>query len=796
MDIQKTIEQIDLLYSQQKVDEVEMLILEHLPKTPVPQEIYPTILLLNELLGIYREKGDEHKAIQHSEQVLALYKDYNLPQDENYATTILNVATVYRVFGKYDLSEQYYNNCIEIYNEKIDKNDYRFASLYNNLSLLYTQKQQDRQDRPVRPVREVPAPQKTQDYDKAIQYLKKSIEILHKNENTQVQVATANTSLAQIYMNINDLDLAKKHIDISLDLFDEFDDYHHSASLATAGDIANFDKDFALAIQLYKNSMSVIEKYIGRTQNYFLVKEKLTQVEKSLPVKGLQLCREFYNDFGVPMLVDKFPKYVDKIAVGLVGHGSECFGFDDDFSHDHDFGAGFCLWLTDEVFDDIGEQLQLEYDKLPTTYKGVTKVTVRAVTSCGQFGDRRVGVFKINNFYKSILNNDIPTTNKEWLEIDEVSLAQATNGEVFKDDLGEFTKIRDDLTKHYPNSVLTQKIVDTAHLVSQTGQYNFARAVGRKDFVTARMILSEFISNTIDLVFLLNREYTPFYKWKYRKLKELPNLFNVARLIEKIESLSINDNEILILIEKIVFKLINELKLQGFIKNLKEDLFLDDYVRDIMNERLVNDMGKEEKIKLVEKIVAYEWEAFDKVQGIDGRATCQDDYNTFNIMRSSQYMAWNIELIESFIADFEKALSQNRNLISEKYACMMKSTDYDNYKEFEHLLPKISREQARLIEDIIKKQLNLMIELKPKYPNLVQNARVLRTSEDTLNDTSYETYLRGELYTYSLKTTKLYSDLINYDIENGVNTVKLYITNTAILYGFDDIDSAEASFNS
>ena len=35
------------------------------------------------------------------------------------------------------------------------------------------------------------------------------------------------------------------------------------------------------------------------------------------------------------------------------------------------------------------------------------------------------------------------------------------------------------------------------------------------------------------------------------------------------------------------------------------------------------------KQELVEKIVKAEWEAFDKVQNEGGRASCQNDWNTF-----------------------------------------------------------------------------------------------------------------------------------------------------------------------
>lgn len=766
MDIGKILEEIDILYSQQKVDEVEALVVQQIIEFKASNEVYPTLMLLNELLGIYREKGDKVKALDCCEDILSTFSNNNLPKDENYATTLLNIATAYRVFGKFDLSFEFYNTCIDIYNNTIDKNDYRFASLYNNLSLLHTSNNKP---------------------DLAILNLEKSLDILYTIADAQVPIATANTSLAQIYLGMGNSTLAKKHIDISLDIYDVIEDYHYSACLATAGDIAYFDKELDLSATFYKNAMSVIERYIGKTENYKVLEENLNNVQKALTNKALKLSKQFYLEFGKPMIETNFADFADKIAVGLVGFGSQCYGFDDNISKDHDYSFGFCMWLTDDVFDEIGEQLQQKYDKLPTEYKGITK-TICTTT------DKREGVFKIGDFYKSIIGYEtVPMTENIWHSIDECSFSQATNGEVFIDTLGEFSKIRNILLNHYPNNVLAKKIADTAHIVSQTGQYNFKRTLKRKDYITARIILNEFMVSTIDLVFLLNKTYAPFYKWKVRMLKELPLLFDITRSFEKIEKLPIDDNEIINIIERVVSKLINELKNQKFIKSQNDENFLDFYVQEILTEQLKNNSILEEKKKLVEQIVKLEWEAFDKVQGIDGRATCQDDYKTFNIMRSSQFLAWTTELLLSYISDFEKALSENRNPISEKYGVMMKTTDYENYKLIENQLPKLSQEQSALIEVIVAKQLDLMISLQPKYPKLVQNSRTLRTEQDSMYDTSYETYLRGELSTHSIKTNQLYNELLDNDFENGVNTVMLYILNTAKLYGYDSLDEAESS---
>ena len=63
-------------------------------------------------------------------------------------------------------------------------------------------------------------------------------------------------------------------------------------------------------------------------------------------MKGLELSRLFYEELVKPMLEQKFAAYVPRIAAGLVGEGSQCFGYDDEISRDHDWGASICLWLT------------------------------------------------------------------------------------------------------------------------------------------------------------------------------------------------------------------------------------------------------------------------------------------------------------------------------------------------------------------------------------------------------------------------------------------------------------------
>ena len=86
-------------------------------------------------------------------------------------------------------------------------------------------------------------------------------------------------------------------------------------------------------------------------------------------MKGIEQARKFYTEVGINMIADEFKDYQNRIAVGLVGHGSECFGFDDEVSRDHDFEVGFCMWLTKEDEEKIGFKLMRAYDKLKASPK-------------------------------------------------------------------------------------------------------------------------------------------------------------------------------------------------------------------------------------------------------------------------------------------------------------------------------------------------------------------------------------------------------------------------------------------
>lgn len=248
-------------------------------------------------------------------------------------------------------------------------------------------------------------------------------------------------------------------------------------------------------------------------------------------MKGMELARAYYQEYA-QQIRSRFPGYENKMAFGLVGEGSECYGYDDDLSQDHDFGPGFCLWITRETARAIGAELQKAYEELPKTFMGYTLQETPE-------GAGRTGVIPIDRFYIRFTNVDgVPSSNIEWLRIPERFLSIATNGEVFDDPEGAFTSVRSALLRFYPEDVLRKKLAARAAVCSQSGQYNFPRCANRGEREAAWLALSEFVRAALSACYLLERKYMPFYKWAFKGTEELRTLTGVVSQLRQLVAMS------------------------------------------------------------------------------------------------------------------------------------------------------------------------------------------------------------------------------------------------------------------
>ncbi|MBR2717332.1 MAG: DUF4037 domain-containing protein, partial [Oscillospiraceae bacterium] len=236
-------------------------------------------------------------------------------------------------------------------------------------------------------------------------------------------------------------------------------------------------------------------------------------------MKGLELCRRYWQEIGRPSLEKCFPEAAARAAAGLAGEGSDCFGFDDEISRDHDWGPGFCLWLRTEDYERIGPALADWYGSLPRSFMGFERLRETRETA------GRVGVMEIGGFFRRYIGLDRPPqTLEEWRFIPENGLAVVTNGEVFLDGAGELTAMREALLAYYPEDIRRKRLAAVCAVAAQAGQYNYPRCLARGERAAALVALSIFIERIHSAAFLLNRRYRPYYKWAQRALTGLPLL--------------------------------------------------------------------------------------------------------------------------------------------------------------------------------------------------------------------------------------------------------------------------------
>ncbi len=192
----------------------------------------------------------------------------------------------------------------------------------------------------------------------------------------------------------------------------------------------------------------------------------------------------------------------------------------------------------------------------------------------------------------------------------------------------------------------------------------------------------------------------------------------------------------------------------------------------------------------VAKIVEIEWRMFQDVPNIGGTAPCQEDQKTFQIMRFSQVMSWSEAVLESYLGDLTEAEGNERNLLTEKYARMMKSTSPLEYARIEHLIPPLNPKALLLIDKIVSIVLEWEDDLQNKYPYIMRRGRPVYSSADTPFVTSLETYLRGELATYSLRTLELYYENVLKQKSEHINGSEITLDHMIKQYGYGSLEEA------
>ncbi|MGE5628521.1 MAG: tetratricopeptide repeat protein [Solirubrobacterales bacterium] len=537
--------------------------------------------LLNELGAYYRAVSKYEKAEEIFLKAKNIIQKAAGEYNANYATTINNLAGVYRLNGEYKKAENLFLEAIKIYNYIGLYGSFPHSSALNNLGLLYME---------------------MKEYEQAVKLFKESNEMVKKDNKNLVVYATGLVNLANAYIKTGKNKEAEKLLIEAIEVYRSNNlqgNSHYGSAIDSLGlfyfSIREFEKAENLFHQvlnlreneygsenhesakasdnlslLYENTgkFELAEKFAMKSSAIYYeifgdahpaykksievvkrIQSKLKQqnssdsnISKSIKeISGMELSFICFAQFSAATICRKFKEYSTRVAAGLVGEGSECYGFDDEYSRDHDFGPSFCIWFTENDFIKFGRELQIEYIKLSKDFYGLE------MKNENQYSAERRGVFEIGDFYSKYIGlKRPPVTLQEWRAIPEENLSIVTNGRVFIDSLGDFSRFRNELKAFYPEDVRLKKLAARCAIMSQGGQYNYPRSIKRLEYVAAQQALASFISAAISAVFLLNKEYKPYYKWMHRATKTLPILGEELyyKLLELASENNCNDKSI------------------------------------------------------------------------------------------------------------------------------------------------------------------------------------------------------------------------------------------------------------
>ena len=498
------------------------------------------IKALNELGGTLKYVGYYDEAEKNLKKSLEIIKKKYGDNNLAYATSLLNLTEVYRFAQKFNLLEENYKKIVKIYQDNSADNNFSYAGLCNNFGLYYQnigdmKSAYDLHLKSLDILKNYDSEEYRLEYavtlsnlfnpcyqlgmkEKAVEYLNKAIDIFEKNVGTEHPLYSASLNNIAIYY-YNERELNK-----AIDFFERATEI----SKKTMGVDSDNYKNILSNIEFIKEELA---KSRDDTKTQDTKKNSINNVINSSDfknIKGLELSKRYFYDIVLLEFEKSLKDILPLCAFGLVGEGSECYGYDDELSKDHDFGPSVCIWLRKDNYLKYKYRINKVLETLPKTYLGFRELKE------SEWGYNRRGLLNTEDFYfKFIGSANPPQTINDWQKIPETALATVTNGEVFLDNLGEFTKIREQLLNYYPEPIRQNKIATRLMNISQHGQYNYVRCLRRNDLVSANQSLYLFVDEVIHLVFLLNRRYKIFYKWANRALLDLKILGNeIHKLLE------------------------------------------------------------------------------------------------------------------------------------------------------------------------------------------------------------------------------------------------------------------------
>lgn len=260
MNIDAFFEELDSYFDNNQVEKIDGFLTASLAQAKEEEDYAAYISICNEMIGFYRSVSAFQKAYAASEDVLLLMEELKLEDTEHFATTLLNAATAYSAAGDYAQALRLYRQAMQIYERLLPAEDYRWASLYNNMSIML---------------------EKAGENEEAAESAKKALAIIEKQEGNEAQTATTLTNLAMVYFKLSENGEAKKCLERAIALFEQGGENineHYSGALAGMGEACFRDGEYEKSLSYYERALEDVKRHYGENMSYGILCENCAAV--------------------------------------------------------------------------------------------------------------------------------------------------------------------------------------------------------------------------------------------------------------------------------------------------------------------------------------------------------------------------------------------------------------------------------------------------------------------------------------------------------------------------------------
>jgi tetratricopeptide (TPR) repeat protein len=207
---------------------------------------------LNNLASIYRHQGTYEKALPLFGRALEIREKVPIPEHLDIATTLNSLAALYTNMGDYDEALLFIQRALVIREKVLGPQHITVAATLSDLAALYYYKG---------------------DYDKALPLYQKALEIQEKARGPEHQdVATTLNNLAGLYGHIGDYDKALSLYQRGLEIQEKALGPEHPDVATTLNNLALLYtnmRDFNKALPLFQRALYIREKVLGPQHTHF-----------------------------------------------------------------------------------------------------------------------------------------------------------------------------------------------------------------------------------------------------------------------------------------------------------------------------------------------------------------------------------------------------------------------------------------------------------------------------------------------------------------------------------------------